>query len=197
MLETSERERLLDRIGLPPAGRRLVLDAAKFAPVRAVASKGGGNVLTPYQSRKMQRTVETESRHLEFPAAVSLEHDPKVLEYFAQPCRLKFELADADGEIHAVDHTPDFLIITEREIWLEEWKHWKKLEGVARRQPGGISSTPAVVGVLPESSSGWPTVALAIAFTQSATFPSVASRTRCSSRTIWTPPRRPAPSKSP
>lgn len=143
MLETSERERLLDRLGLPPAGRRLVLDAAKFAPVRSVASKGGGNVLTPYQSWKMQRTVETESRHLEFPAAVSLEHNPAVLEYFPQPCRLKFELVDADGEIHAVDHTPDFLVITEREIWLEEWKHWKKLDSLARRQPWRYQLDPS------------------------------------------------------
>ena len=95
MLDSQQRERLLERIGLPPAGRRLVIDAAKYSPVRKVASKGGGNVITPYQSRKMQRTVETESRHLEFPAAVSLEHNPLVLEYFPQPCRLKFEVIDA------------------------------------------------------------------------------------------------------
>jgi putative transposase len=60
MLDTPQRERVLDRLGLPAAGRRLILDAAKYAPVRKVSSKGGGNVLTPYQSLKMQRTVETE-----------------------------------------------------------------------------------------------------------------------------------------
>ena len=66
MLETSERERLLDRIDYrQPDGGSYWMPL--LAPVRAVASKGGGNVLTPYQSRKMQRTVETESRHLEFP----------------------------------------------------------------------------------------------------------------------------------
>lgn len=135
MLDTSQRERLLDRLGLPSAGRRLILDAAKYAPVRKVASKGGGNVLTPYQSRKMQKTIETESHHLEFPAAVSHEHDPNVLEYFPQPCRLKLEIVDADGEIHAVDHTPDFLVVTEREVWLEEWKPWTKLERLAQRYP--------------------------------------------------------------
>lgn len=135
MLDTPQRERLLDRLGLPAAGRRLILDAAKYAPVRKVASKGGGNVLTPYQSRKMQQTIETESRHLEFPAAVSHEHDPKVLEYFPQPCRLKLEIVDTDGEIHPIDHTPDFLVVTEREVWLEEWKPWTKLERLARRYP--------------------------------------------------------------
>lgn len=135
MLETPQRERLLDRLDLPIAGRRLILDAAKYAPVRKVSSKGGGNVITPYQSLKMQRTVETESRHIEFPAAVRHEHDPKVLEYFPQPCQLKFELVDTDGEIHCIDHTPDFLVITEHGVWLEEWKHWHKLERLARRQP--------------------------------------------------------------
>ena len=135
MLDSPQRERLLDRIGMPTAGRRLVIDAAKYSPVRKVASTGGGNVITPYQSRKMQRTIETESRHLEFPAAVSLEHNSKVLEYFPQPCRLKFEVIDAEGEIHTIDHTPDFLVITDREIWLEEWKPWIKLERLAQRYP--------------------------------------------------------------
>lgn len=135
MLEKSQRERLLDRLGTPPAGRRLILDAAKYAPVRKVASKGGGNVIGPLQSLKMQRSVETESRHLEFPMAVGLEHDPEVLEYYPQPSRLKFEVIDADGEIHAIDHTPDYLVITEREVWYQECKHWSKLERLATRYP--------------------------------------------------------------
>lgn len=135
MLDNSQREQLLDRLGLPVAGRRLVLDAAKYAPVRQVRSKGGGNVITPYQSRKMQRTVETESRHFEFPAAVSHEYDPEVLEYYPQPCRLKFEVIDADGEIHQIDHTPDFLVIGERFVVLEERKPWSKLERLAARYP--------------------------------------------------------------
>ena len=143
MLDSSQRERLLDRLGLPVDGVKLVLHAAKYAPVRTVRSKGGGNVLTPYQSLKMQRTIETESRHLEFPAAVGHEHDPTVLEYFAQPCRLKFEVVDADGEIHAVDHTPDFLVITEHGVALEEWKHWRKLEGLSHLRPWRYQLDPA------------------------------------------------------
>jgi len=135
MLENSQREQLLDRLGLPIAGRRLVLDAAKYAPVRQVSSKGGGNVITPYQSQKMQRTVETESRHFEFPAAVSFEYEQDVLEYYPQPCQLKFEVIDADGEIHQIDHIPDFLIIGERSVVLEERKPWSKMERLAARYP--------------------------------------------------------------
>lgn len=142
MLENFQREQLLDRLGLPIAGRRLVLDAAKYAPIRQVSSKGGGNVITPYQSRKMQRTVETESRHFEFPAAVSHEYDQDVLEYYPQPCQLKFEVIDADGEIHKIDHTPDYLVIGERSVVLEECKSWSKLERLAARYPWRYQLAP-------------------------------------------------------
>lgn len=142
MLSSPLRERLLDRLGLPVAGRRLVLDAAKYAPVRPVRSKGGGNVITPFQSRKMQRTVETESRHFEFPAAVSHEYNPDVLEYYPQPCQLKFEVIDGEGEIHQIDYTPDFLVIDEKSVVLEECKPWSKLERLALRHPWRYQLNP-------------------------------------------------------
>lgn len=134
MLEKAQRERLLDLLDIPAAGRRLILDAVKNSPVRAVKSRGG-NVLTYFQSRKMGRAIGTESRHLEFPVAIQHEYSDTVLEYFAQPNQLKFEVIDSDGEVHAIDHTPDFLVVTERGIWFEECKPWAKLESRARRTP--------------------------------------------------------------
>lgn len=60
----------------------------------------------PYQGfLKMQRTVETESRHIELRAAVSYEYDPEVLEYYPQLADCN-EVIDGDGEIHPIDHTP-------------------------------------------------------------------------------------------
>ena len=135
MLEKSQRERLLDRLATPTTGMRLVLDTAKYSPVRKVASKGGGNVVGHFQSIKMQRPVATESRHLEFTMAVGMEHDPDVLEYYPQPSRLKFDVVDAAGEVHAIDHIPDYLVITEREVWFQECKAWSKLERLAIRYP--------------------------------------------------------------
>jgi putative transposase len=134
MLEKANREHLLDLLDLPVAGRRIVLDAVKNAPVRQVRSRGG-NVLTYFQSLKMGRSIGTESRHLEFPAAVRHEYNHEVLEYFGQPCQLKFEVIGNDGEVHAIDHTPDFLIITDRGIWFEEWKPWTKLQSRVKRTP--------------------------------------------------------------
>ena len=135
MLSQSDRLSLLDRLGTLPEGRRIVLNAVKFSPVRKVASKGGGNVVTCYQSRKMQREIATESRHFEFPVAVGLEHDPEVLEYYAQPDELNFEVTDDHGEIHQIKHTPDFLRIGEDGLTLIEVKSEAKLAGLMKRYP--------------------------------------------------------------
>lgn len=132
MLDKESLVALFDKLGLPPKGRELVLRARAEAPVREVESRGS-NVITVYASRKMGREIRTESRHIEFAAAVDKEYDPTVHEYFAQPCTLKLDLIDADGEIHAIQHTPDFLVIREDGITLEEWKTETKLQKLSQR----------------------------------------------------------------
>lgn len=67
-----------------------------------------------------------------------MEHEVNaaVLEYYPQPCTLKLELIDSDtGEVHPIDHTPDFLVIERSHIRLQEWKTEEKLMHLARRQP--------------------------------------------------------------
>lgn len=91
MLNKEELYGLFDHLGLPPKGRELVLRARVEAPVRAVKSQGG-NVITLLASRKMGREIRTESRHIEFAAAVDKEYDSNVIEYYAQPCLLRLEL---------------------------------------------------------------------------------------------------------
>lgn len=135
MLNREQLVELFDRLGLPPNGRDLVLRARVEAPVRAVKSQGG-NVITLLASRKMGREIRTESRHIEFAAAVDKEYNPAVIEYYAQPCLLKLELIDdATGEIRAIQHTPDYLVITGDAITLEEWKSESKLTRLAERYP--------------------------------------------------------------
>lgn len=135
MLDTQQLTELFDHLGTPRAGRDLVLRAQSEAPVREVQSKGG-NVVTFFQSRKMSRSIKTESRHIEFAALVDKEFDDTVLEYYPQPCALKFNLVDeATGEIHTVSHTPDFLVIRSNGITLEEWKPAEKLPRLGERQP--------------------------------------------------------------
>lgn len=126
---------LLDRLGTSPKAKNLVLEARIKAPVREVASRGG-NVITAIASRKMQRQIHTESRHIEFQAALRYEYDLAVLEYFPQPCELKLEVIDeVTGEIHKVQHFPDFLLLRADRVELVEWKSEAKLERLAERYP--------------------------------------------------------------
>ncbi|KDC57261.1 Tn7 transposase TnsA N-terminal domain-containing protein [Bordetella bronchiseptica] len=135
MLDKAHLVELFDRLGTPHAGRRLVEKARIEAPVRRVRSRGG-NVLTLLVSQKMGREIRTESRHVEFAAAVNHEHDPEVLEYYAQPCRLPLELIEAaTGGVHRIQHFPDFLVIRAGSITLEEWKSATKLQGLAEKSP--------------------------------------------------------------
>ena len=134
MLNKDELVELFDQ-SIPKQGRKLVLRARVEAPVRAVKSQGG-NVITLFASRKMGREIRTESRHIEFAAAVDKEYNPAVIEYYAQPCLLRLELIDdATGEIKSIQHTPDYLVIAGDAITLEEWKTEAKLAGLAERYP--------------------------------------------------------------
>ena len=135
MLEKSELLAHLDYLGLPPRGSSLVMEARIKAPVREVVSRGG-NVITVVASRKMQREVRTESRQIEFFAAIKYEYDAEVLEYYPQPCELKLELADeATGDIHKIRHFPDFLVIRSDSVSLVEWKSLARLVRLAEKYP--------------------------------------------------------------
>lgn len=135
MLDKEQITKLFEHLGTPRAGRELVLRARTLAPVRDVKSRGG-NVITLMASRKMGREIRTESRHIEFAAAVNHEFDTKVIEFYAQPCELKLELIDtATGEIRNIRHFPDYLVIREDGFTLEEWKSTEKLTRLAEKYP--------------------------------------------------------------
>lgn len=157
MLDKEQITELFEHLGTPRAGRELVLKARTLAPVRDVKSRGG-NVITLLASRKMGREIRTESRHIEFAAAVNHEFDTNVIEYYAQPCELKLELIDtATGEIRNIRHFPDYLVIREDSITLEEWKSEQKLARLAEKYPyryiqdsDGKWSSPQIEGQLGE-----------------------------------------------
>ena len=135
MLTKAQLAALFDRLGTPPAGQKLIVNARIQAPVREVASKGG-NVISVLTSQKMARDVWTESRHIEFAVAVTKEHDKGVLEYYAQPCELKLNLIDeSTGETRKTQHCPDYLTIRDDGFTLEEWKSEAKLLRLAEKYP--------------------------------------------------------------
>lgn len=135
MLASQEFEQLMTGLGIPDQGYKLVVTARANAPVREVQSTGR-NVITFVASRKMERQIATESRKVEYVAAIEHEMNPDVLEYYPQPCKCKLELIDHEtGEVVAIDHTPDFLVIEKSIIRLHEWKSEAKLQSLAQKFP--------------------------------------------------------------
>ncbi len=107
-----------------------------MAPVREVRSTSN-NVITRFHSRKMGRMVDAESRTVEYPAIVMYEHDPKVLEYYAQPMRLDLFVQEVGkSRPSRIQHTPDFLLIREDGIWVEEWREEARLQKLQAKYPG-------------------------------------------------------------
>ena len=135
MLSLVALEDLFARLGTPEAGRTLVRKARREAPVRPVQSHLS-NVITRYCSRKMQTVISAESRTVELPAMVRYEHDPKVLEFHAQPVKLFLDLPDKNGRILQTPQTPDFLVVAEDGIYLDEWREEPRLLRLAMKYPG-------------------------------------------------------------
>ena len=136
LMTTIELDAYLTRIGLPNNGRRLVEKARREAPVRQVQSKGG-NVITGFQSVKMDRTIETESRGGEYPAVISYEHDKSVLEYYPQPMTIDVPIVNSEGrQTTRRAHTPDFMLLREDRISIEEWRPEATMIKKAKEQPG-------------------------------------------------------------
>jgi len=136
MLELVELRRLFERLDTPPAGRKLIEEARRLAPVREVRSTSN-NVITRFYSRKMARMVDAESRTVEYPAITTYEHDPRVLEFHAQPMRLDLFVQE-EGKLKPsrIQHTPDFLLIREDGLWVEEWREENRLQRLQIKYPG-------------------------------------------------------------
>lgn len=136
MMDLAELDAYFVRVSLPDAGRRLVEVARRESPVRKVQSRLG-NVLTRFPSRKMKRAVTAESRTVEFPALVQYEHDPFVLEYYAQPVMLDLRItARGATKPSRLQHTPDFLLLREDCVCIEEWREEARMEKLAIKYPG-------------------------------------------------------------
>ena len=103
-------ERVFDRSGLPPTGRKLVLDALQGDPVRRVGG-GRGNVAVRYASRKMRCVVQAESRNVELAFVQRCESDPGVVFYLCQPATLSVYVVDTRGRRRRIRHVPDYLVL--------------------------------------------------------------------------------------
>lgn len=86
-----------------------------------------------------------------------------MLEFYAQPTELQLKLTDnATGEIHRIQHFPDFLVMRDEGITLEEWKSEAKLVRLAEKYPwryvrgsGGHWFSPQIEQQLAEIGLGY------------------------------------------
>ena len=143
----------LDPQTLTGLGRDLVRRARADAPVRTV-KPGRRHVCVRFPSSKMQRVVVCESRHIEYPFARHCEHDPDVLEYYAQPLRLSLVYTSGKRRVR-VGYVPDFLVIRRAGAELVECKTEQELDRLLRERPGrwakdddGQPTSPPVLAAL-------------------------------------------------
>ncbi|MCY4510948.1 MAG: hypothetical protein OXG35_28900, partial [Acidobacteria bacterium] len=112
----------------------LVQSVREGPPARAVGSRGA-NITGRYPSQKMARTIQYESRTVEFAHVILCETDPEVREYFDQPCQLPLEYKSATGRPVRTTHTPDFLVLGTEYAGFVECKAVDSLAKLAEKQP--------------------------------------------------------------
>ena len=103
-------------------------------PVRKVRSRAS-NVSGRYPSRKMGRTIQFESRHVELWGIYEMEYDDDVLEYYDQPIRIQLQYRARSGRKTTQWHTPDFFVIRQSSAGFEEWKPVTALDTLTVTMP--------------------------------------------------------------
>ncbi len=134
MLTAAQFQQWCLRLHLKPSASEEVMRVRSSPPVRRVGSRAN-NVSGAYASRKMGCTIQFESHKVELWAIYTMEHDPQVLEYYDQPTTLELHYQAKSGRAITVSHTPDFLVLRQDGVWLEEWKQEGKLLELAIAQP--------------------------------------------------------------
>ena len=134
MLTPSEFEQWCRELQLPPSAHDAIAAIRAALPARRVASRAN-NVSGAYPSRKMGTTIQFESHTVELWAIYLMEHDPEVLEFYAQPQTFKLRYQAKSGKMLGHYYTPDFLVLRKNGVGFEEWKTEDELYRQAEKQP--------------------------------------------------------------
>ena len=148
---------VLDHHGITQSGRDLIAQVQTGPPARPVEG-GGGNVCGRYPSRKMQCTIQYESRTVEFPFVMSCEIDSEVVAYYDQPVCLSLRFRGKDGRDVVVGHIPDFLMLGHVFAGVVECKDESRLEALAARHPARYVRGEDQVWRCPPGGGGGPSL---------------------------------------
>ena len=153
MLTEEESETLLDMLGTPSVERTPLSAGRSSEPERRVASSRiAGNESGTLPSRKMGRTIQFERLSVaRIGILVKYEYGADYLEYWDQLFTFEGLVYEGEnGKKVRSKHTPDFLVITSRGIYVDEWKPEHKLLGLEekggsrfRREGDGTWKFPA------------------------------------------------------
>ena len=135
MLNDKELEKYFKKHKISIATQQYIRMVRDSEPSRLVGRQAGNNVCTGFSSRKMGRSIQTESRTAEFPFAIEFEYDDSVLEFWEQPQPLPIYRTYKNGVVRPGSYTPDFLLITEDGPLIVEVKTDENLAKLAKKNP--------------------------------------------------------------
>ncbi len=122
-----------ERIGLPEAGQRIVLEAFSTEPTRRVGG-GGSNVAGQFQSAKMLCSIQFESRGPELSFVYRCEYLSEVHLYLCQPHVVGVESRDSRGRVSIRDHHLDFIALRLDHVACVECKGASELNNDQKRK---------------------------------------------------------------
>lgn len=120
---------------LSQSAREYISSVRRSEPSRMVGTHARANVVSFLPSKKMQRTISTESRGPEKSFAILAEYDDRILEYYDQPEPISIVRTDKRGRSRKGSYTPDFLVLLKDGPQLVEVKTADAVVALAERYP--------------------------------------------------------------
>ncbi len=135
MLNDKELDIYFKKHKLAIAAREYIDMVRNAESSRLVGRQAGNNVCTEFSSRKMGRSIQTESRTAELPYAIEFEYDDSVYEFWDQPQPITIFRTYKNGVVRPGSHTPDFLLLTDAGPFVVEVKTEESLAKLIKKNP--------------------------------------------------------------
>ncbi|MCP5208442.1 MAG: DDE-type integrase/transposase/recombinase [Hahellaceae bacterium] len=138
MLNDEKFEAYCEEHGFDDKSKARIEHIRNSEPARLVqATRYSGAVR--FASNKMCRTIQANSRTVEFPYILRLECDRHCLEYYDQPETIRLRSPSKSGRMMSRNYTADIMVVYEEEVEIWECKKLTELERLHKENPEYIS----------------------------------------------------------
>jgi len=134
MLKETELEDLFNLLKIAPEARARIRWIREHSPIRSV-NTGITNTTCRFCSRKMGFVMEAEAFNTEYAAFEEYDNSEQILEFYAQPCRLRINYVNASGKRVHPDITPDIFLVAKDHFAFVECKTEEELLKLSETQP--------------------------------------------------------------